>query len=88
MNEIKKMEFVEKKNPNEIIKEIVDESFETKRGYRIHKKELESYVANYYYNETRREIKCSKDELYKLMNDKYGNNEKGYWKNLSFKYFD
>ena len=63
MNEIKKMEFVEKKNPNEILKEIVDESFETKRGYRIHKKELESYVANYYYNETRREIKCSKDEF-------------------------
>ena len=41
-----------------------------------------------YYNETHKEIKCSKDDLYKLMNDKYGNNEKGYWKNLSFKYFE
>ena len=82
MNEIKKDGICRKKHPNEILKEIVDESFETKRGYRIHKKELESFVASYYYNETHKEIKCSKDDLYKLMNDKYGNNEKGYWKNL------
>tara|TARA_Y100000389_G_C17117631_1_gene343862 strand:- start:56 stop:331 length:276 start_codon:yes stop_codon:yes gene_type:complete len=89
MNEVKTLDITQKKrHPNELLKEIVELSFEKKPGKRIHKKELESYVCTYYYNETRKEIKCSKDDLYKLMNDKYGKNEHGYWKDLSFKYFE
>lgn len=83
------MESSQKKvNPIDILKEIVDDSFELKRGCKIHKKELESYVSNYYYNETRTQIKCSKDELFNLMNNKYGKQDKGYWRDIKFKYFE
>lgn len=83
------MESPKKKvNPIDILKEIVNDSFEIKRGRKIHKKELESYVCDYYYNETKKEIKCSKNELYNLMNNKYGKQNKGYWKDIKFKYFE
>ena len=73
-------------NPNEILKEIVNVYFEKRIGSRIHKKEVESYVSNCYYNETNKEIRCTKDTLHALMNEKYGKQEKGYWNNIRFKY--
>lgn len=89
MNEVKSLDLTQKKrHPNELLKEIVNLSFEITPGKRIHKKEVESYISSCYYSETQKEIKCSKDDLYKLMNAKYGKNEQGYWKNISFKHFE
>ena len=80
--------YTKKRHPHELLKEIVELSFERKPGKGIHKREVESYVSNYYYTETQKEIRCTKDDLYKLMNDKYGKSEQGYWKNLSFKHYE
>ena len=30
----------------------------------------------------------TKDDLYKLMNETYGKNEQGYWKNIAFRYYE
>jgi hypothetical protein len=89
MNEVKTLDITQKKkHPNELLKEIVELSFERRPGRGIHKREVESYVSNYYYSETQKEIRCTKDDLYKLMNDKYGKNEQGYWKNISFRNYE
>ena len=89
MNEVKTLDPKQKKkHPNEFLKEIVELSFERRPGRKIHKREIECDVSNCYYSETKREIKCTKDDLYKLMNEKYGKNEQGYWKNIAFRYYE
>ena len=64
MNEVKTLDLTQKKkHPNELLKEIVELSFERRPGRGIHKREVESYVSNYYYSETQKEIRCTKDDL-------------------------